>query len=229
MAGKRILQIVILFLSFTIAFHSHAQVTTDTNTKQQYTEAYNKLPEDIRKNIESFAEDARKEGLNIDSAEATSLAIMRVYVTDTLNLNSLRKRIVQPSQAKETFLLCNAEHRHDTLYIEIGAGGQDSYEGIHIAIAVNAVTATYNEYRERDSIFSNTIKGPRLDYITVPAVVNKLTLSTNTYKHGDVLYGYCDISTMPYFTADDNFYQGYMKQRLLAQVLFKCVVKMRDR
>jgi len=151
---------------------------------------------------------------------------MQVYATDTLNLNSFKKSIAKPSQVKETFLLCNAEYRHDTLYIEIGAGGQDSYEGIHIAIHGNNVTTTYNEYRERDSIFSNSIKGPRLNYITVPAVVNKLTLSTNTYKQGDVLYGYCDINTIPYFTADDNFYQGYMKQRLLAKVLFKCVVKM---
>lgn len=223
------LRILLFFAFLFTAPLTHAQVTTDTTTKQQYAEAYNKLPEDIRKNIESIAEDARKEGLTIDLMEVTSIAFMQVYATDTLNLNSLKKGVVKPLQTKEAMLLCNAEYRHDTLYIEIGAGGQDSYEGLHIAMFNNNVIASYNEYREYDSVFSNTQKGPRLDYITVPATVNKLVLSSNAYKQGGVIYGYCDITSMPYFIDDDNFYEGYMKQRLLAKVLFKCVVKVKGK
>jgi len=198
-------------------------ITFNSAIKKQYLSAYNKLPADIRKGFEEAASISRDSDAN--ALPQVSLAIIKKFDVDTLNKAGLRNRQPLYKPRNEDMLLCGATLQKDSLVIDIGAFGQDSHIDIVNTIVNKKVKTIYDEYEEMQTIYAHNENDKRENYITLSVTNSTFVLSDSVFTAGKTIYGYCEMATDVYFKDDDNFAEGYIKQRLLISILFKCVIQ----
>lgn len=220
-----------LFLLFLT--NTFGQVTVDTSLQRQYDEALRALPYRVQELVTEAEKDTSFQG---------GFVILTDYGTDTLNKEEHKQSSVKiividvPTNHKKAkqktrpaviennsgynLLFCGAKMYGDTLTLTIGAPFSD--ETIQQKIFHSTVLSTYNETHGGDTIFWSDKSEMKTADLTITANTLKIAVSSSDDTSGNVLYGYSEIETEPYYTEAVNFKNRYIKKRLHFKYYFKC-------
>jgi hypothetical protein len=173
--------------------------------------------------------DELEKALQKDTFSLSGLVLCVTSTVDTLNTREIKP----PKYAYEyheedldsiDIKLCGGYFQGDTLAISIGDFFGNQF--INHAIKGDFASTIFKEKYKRDHILKLQQSDTLTNEIDFAIEVRAFSLSNSTFKTGDVIYGFCDFSTPPFFVIDHRFHDG---QALKIKRNYKYYFKLRIR
>lgn len=226
-----------LILLFIILINkTFAQLVVDPAVKQQYINAYNKLPLKQRQSnerlqnqlLDSYNKSSKKYK-ELVSYTPLNIGVITLHSIDTLNKSQLKANTYLYPAEKYTELFCEAALMSDSLGVVIYPGvAQNSGIDITHLIINNSVQTEYHQWIKYDTCFRTDLKEEKTNNLTLKFTTNKFVISDKNFTVGKTIYGYADITSKPYFQDETSFINGYIERRLHFRYYFKFVVVRND-
>ena len=218
--------VILIFLSPTN--RSSAQISIDPSLPEKYIAERNKFPEVL---LEFFNKSEKGD-------QTSQIAIFSLFEIDTLNLNELvfndlsnieilgiyeeseeEKSFREFEQSNRDYMLVNAIKSIDTLQISLGQIFGNEF--IDHFIIGNSVTSSFREYYKEDNILKLRNEDTLTNSLDIPVIVGKFVLSTNDFSIKDMIYGYCEMETAPYYRSEDMVNETFLKLKRKFKYYFK--------
>lgn len=202
------------------ALNAFAQFKVNANVIKAYYKAYQQLPIRI-------------------SAQLQSTALCTLYEVDTLNkLDQLHYKDVTIMDIDSAGHLSPSKINNEKITYPLPIFTNIALNKGIVTISADMLDAGFTStinHNQIKSIFTtrcrDTLYRLTLDRTAAPggfetkAILIGCTLSSNTFKAGDTLYGELDLLSPPFYAQDSGFATGYIKQRLRWKYYFKALLK----
>jgi hypothetical protein len=202
-----------------------SQVVVDSLLPEKYEVAKTRFSGMYRQYIDKIEENWQ-EG---NSMGLGGLVLCVTSTVDTLN----KGEIIPPKYSYERseeeldsmdIQWCGGDFQGDTLVISIGVPFGNQF--ITHSIKGDFAKTTFKEKYKRDFILKLQESDTLTNELDFAIEERAFSLSNSTPKKGDVVYGFCDFSTPPYFVIAYGFYDG---QTLKIKRNYKYYFKLRIR
>lgn len=182
----------ILFLILLEGCSSSKQnIPIDPNLEEKYKTALKSFNSEWQSIAAEFD---TNEGLN-----GNGPALIKHFSTDTLNL----KQIVVPNYlknlavSKQDILITNGTFEQGILTISISTIFGNQF--ITHIIKDKKISTSFREYYKYDKILKLSADDSLSNELNIPLSIKELSLSTDNFELGKLVYGHCQFETEPYF------------------------------
>jgi hypothetical protein len=210
-----------------------AQVIIDPTIANGYEIAFNKLPKEMRNNMQAMV---NRDGNIASFAICTIADIDTLNMQDKFDLNNIKITRVD-SKGKEiktkrsknvhdfppAMVICRAQLNGDTL--KIFSGAVFGPEITHVIIG-KSVNTTYKATVEEGSYLKLNLSEPGVVMLKIPTKTLSCKLNTIAFKAGEYVYGEIGFITDPYYTNVNGYSSktGYLQLREHIRYIFKAMV-----